>query len=114
MSNRKARRTTGPTNRAAHYSPDLTLRALFALQGRTARGVEKETELARGSVQRILDGRRGGDSIDTALKLAKVLRLPLETVVVAMRTGVAEAQHRRRLILEAERARLLAAEHRYL
>ena len=61
-------------------------------------------QLARGTLQRILAGRRGGDSLYTAERLAKALDLPLGTVVTALQTSVTEAQEWRRLV----RAALLA------
>lgn len=87
-------------------SPDL--RTLLAQRGLTVTHVERVAGMARGSLQRILAGRRGGDSLYTVEKVARVLDLPLATIVAAMGVSIAAAQERRRRALGCERVRLEA------
>jgi transcriptional regulator with XRE-family HTH domain len=76
--------------------PDL--RALLAERGLAVTQVERRAGLSRGSLQRILGGRRGGDSLYTAEKVAKVLGLPLETVAAAILASVSAGRERRRRV----------------
>jgi transcriptional regulator with XRE-family HTH domain len=93
-------------------APQPDLRALLAERGLAVTHVERGADLARGSLQRILGGRRGGDSLYTAEKLAKVLGLPLETVAAAILASVTESRERQRQVRAATLAQREAAHRR--
>lgn len=93
------------SNLSCGYVPGTDFRTLLAQRGVTISHLERVAGMARGSLSRILTGRRGGDSLFTAEKVAKALGLPLDTVVSAILTSVTDAQERRRRVLDGELAR---------
>jgi transcriptional regulator with XRE-family HTH domain len=93
-------------------APHPDLRALLAQRGLAVTRVERVAGFSRGTLQRILGGRRGGDSLYTAEKVAKALGLPLGTVAAAILASVAEGRERRRRVRAAILAQREAAHRR--
>ena len=71
--------------------------------------VERRAEMARGSFQRVLAARRGRRmGLPTAGRLARAIGVPLRVFSAALERTLDDRQESRRLVREAERARLEA------
>jgi hypothetical protein len=90
------------------YDPTPDMRQLLAKRGLTVAAAERASRLYRGSLSRLLAGRRGRRlSVEMVTRLSKGLRKPFEVVRAALELSIAVACERRRLAAAAERARAL-------
>jgi transcriptional regulator with XRE-family HTH domain len=100
------------SNRRNHGNPEANLPTLLTDAGFTLSAAERASGLFRGTLSRLLAGRRGkGVRLETVRQLSRGTGIPLEVVAEALEISLAQAEERRRCIAEVERA-CLAAELR--
>jgi transcriptional regulator with XRE-family HTH domain len=91
-----------------HYAPKPDLRQLLRERGLTVAAAERKAGMARGSLSRLLSGRRGKSvPLETVRRLAVGIRKPLQIVADALQLSITGAREFRRRAAEAERARAL-------
>ena len=82
--------------------------ALLFRRGLTIAGWERRARLSRGTLWRVLAGRRRGVRLDTASSLARAAGVSVSALAALLRTARAEDETRLRRWREAEAARLEA------
>jgi transcriptional regulator with XRE-family HTH domain len=88
------------------YTPKLDVRELLAERNLTVVALEEAAGLSRGSVTRILTGRRGSHlPLETAARLAYSMRLPLGRMAEALKLSIDRAKERRLQKLRVELVR---------
>jgi transcriptional regulator with XRE-family HTH domain len=80
--------------RKSRFEPPADARTILTQRGFNLTQAERASGLSRGSLSRILAGRRCGLRLETMRRLSRGTRIPLGVLVEALETSITGAQER--------------------
>jgi len=90
------------SRRSRRYEPWLDARGLLMQRGFSLAQAERASGLSKGSLSRLLSGRRGrGLRVETVKRLAAGTRIPFRPLMNALEVSIAYALERRQGMLDA-------------
>ena len=81
-------------SRRTRFEPPVDARTILTQRGFNLTQAERASGLSRGSLSRILAGRRCGLRLETVRRLSRGTRIPLGKLVEALETSITSAQER--------------------